>query len=201
MNFVSIRTSLVLTALVLTAAAAPTTAHATNLVLNPGFETGDFTDWTATAANDLFVGTGSGYAHSGTYGAQLGTVGSIGSLSQSIATSPGASYDVSFWFNEHSGPTNEFSASFAGDTFLSLTNYEPDGNGWEQFSQVITASSSSSLLSFTERQDPGYQGLDDISVVQVSAVPLPGGVGMLGSALLGLMGIAGARRKSARIEA
>ena len=198
MNFVSTRTSLVLAALVLTAAAAPTTALATNLVLNPGFETGDFTDWNATAANDLFVGTGSNYAHSGTYGAQLGTVGSEGSLSQLIATTPGASYDVSFWFNEHAGPTNEFSASFAGDTFVSLTNYNPDGNGWEQFSQVITASSSSSLLSFTERQDPGYQGLDDISV---SAVPLPGSVGMFGSALLGLVGVASTRRKSARVVA
>jgi hypothetical protein len=56
---------------------------------------------------------------------------------------------------------------------------------------VVTAAGLSSDLAFTYRNDPSYFGLTNISV---SAVPLPGAIALLGSALLGL-GIAARRRK------
>jgi hypothetical protein len=71
-------------------------AYGQNLVLNPGFETGNFDDWTRSGnLGATAVNTG-GYAHSGTYGAALGPVGSDGFLTQDITTIPGDLYDISF---------------------------------------------------------------------------------------------------------
>ena len=72
------------------------------LVLNGGFETGDFTDWTlvgdttdgtnvydgVVSANSLADGTGPDYIHSGTYGAFLGD-NVLATLSQNVPTTPG----------------------------------------------------------------------------------------------------------------
>jgi hypothetical protein len=175
-------------ALMLTSAEA-----ATNLVQNPGFETGDFSDWTQSGnLGATYVGTTSAYAHSGTYGAQLGPVGSDGYLSQTIASGPGV-YDVSFWFNQHNGPTNDFSVTFSGQTLLSLTNYEPSpANTWVEYSYTVTSSLASQQLTFAFRQDPGYQGLDDISVIK-TGVPETSTWAMMLIGFAGL-GFAGARR-------
>ncbi len=68
-----------------------TPSFAQNLVQNPGFETGNFADWTATGS---VVAPGLGLAQSGSFGAQLNDMGSI---SQAIATTPGDSYHIEFW--------------------------------------------------------------------------------------------------------
>jgi hypothetical protein len=56
-----------------------------NLVANCGFETGDFTGWSLTG-NTGFTGVSSSapYVFSGTYGAQLGPIGSDGFLTQNL---------------------------------------------------------------------------------------------------------------------
>ena len=66
------------------AAASICDSIAGNVIVNCGFETGDFTGWTLTG-NTGFTGvtSGSPYVNSGTYGAYLGPVGSDGFLSQS----------------------------------------------------------------------------------------------------------------------
>jgi hypothetical protein len=71
-------------------------ASAQNLVANPGFETGDFTGWTQggnTGATFVTAGPFDGFLpHSGNFFAALGPVGSDGTLSQDLATTPGHSY-------------------------------------------------------------------------------------------------------------
>ena len=56
-----------------------------NVIVNCGFETGNFTGWTQ-GGNTTFMGVTfiSTYVNSGTYGAQLGPIGSDGTLSQSF---------------------------------------------------------------------------------------------------------------------
>jgi hypothetical protein len=142
-------------------------AIAGNLVANCGFETGDFTDWTQSG-NTGFTGvTGGYYANSGNYGAYLGPVGSDGDLSQTIGTSAGT-YQLQFWLNSDGSTPNDFAATVNGNTLFSVTDLPAQGYTEYTYDFVATGPSD---LTFSFRNDPGYLGLDDISVV--STVPEP----------------------------
>jgi len=144
-----------------------------NLVQNSGFETGDFTGWTWTGnTGATFVGTGN-YAHSGTYGAALGPVGSDGYLSQNLSTVVGDVYNISFWHFGYNGIPNDFIASFGGAVLLSYVNDTTQPTAYTQYNFAFTATSTSSLLQFEYRNDPSYQGLDDISVTDAGANTAP----------------------------
>jgi hypothetical protein len=145
------------------------TILAANLVLNGGFETGNFSSW-MTSGNlaDTFVTTGSQYAHSGTYGAQLGPSGSLGYLSQTLATTAGTSYLLSFWLDSPDGKTpNEFLVSWNGTNLFDQVNLGT--TGWTNLQFTVTATGSNTTLEFGFRNDPSYFGLDDISVNAISA--------------------------------
>src|ERR1022692_2530279 len=73
-------------------ASATVSAHAANLVTNPGFETGDFSGWTF---DPTFMVVEMSNPHSGRFDALLATGGMDLQLQQTIATTPGQSYDVS----------------------------------------------------------------------------------------------------------
>jgi hypothetical protein len=76
---------------------------------------------------------------------------------------------IGFWLYSPGGTPNDFSASFAGVTFYTVTN--AGAFPYTQFMGNITATGTSSLLDFAARQDPSYWNLDDIDV---HAVPEPG---------------------------
>ena len=83
----------VLTGVVFLAAALGTSCPASaNLIVNGGFETGNFSGWTQTGntLNDGVTGTFQGVAPaSGSYQAYFGAVNSQGGIEQTIATTVG----------------------------------------------------------------------------------------------------------------
>ena len=142
-----------------------------NLVVNGGFETGDFTAWTLVdSSSGTFVDHGamSGIApHAGTYLADLGAVGTLGHLSQTLTTIPGQSYLLSLWLNSPDGRTpNEFLVSWNGSTIFDQINIP--ALGWTNLQFTVTAAGTSTILQFGSRDEPSYLGLDDVSVLPVS---------------------------------
>jgi len=147
------------------------------LVLNGGFETGDFTDWTLSEGHNIYSlvdnGSVSGISpHSGSYFAALGHPKSLGYLSQTLTTVANQSYLLSLWLNSptvNGGNTpNEFSVSWNGKTLFNQSNISPI-NGWTNLQFVVTATGTSTVLQFGERVDPWYLGLDDVGITPVFA--------------------------------
>jgi hypothetical protein len=157
-----------------------------SIVQNGGFETGDFTGWTLvgdtiveTILGDFvynIVATDAdfpGLVHSGNFGAFLGQGGYAATLSQTLPTTPGQLYLVSCWLdNPKAGSVQQFSASWAGTNFASLTN--PPAFTWTNFLFVTTATDTNTLLQFAAENDPNYFGFDDVSVTPVPPVTFAG---------------------------
>ena len=160
-----------------------------NLITNPGFETGDFTGWTKVGLADV-IGTNSGIApHSGNFQARLFT----GTLTQSVATTTGASYTINFFLALASNQShNSFSVSWGGVPILNLTNQSPFG--YTEYSFTETASTASTALVFSYNVVIPFSVwfLDDVSVTPAGVPDGGSTVSLLGFALLGLVAL---RRK------
>jgi hypothetical protein len=138
-----------------------------SIVQNGGFETGDFTDWTlAGNTNDTLVVESAAYAHSGLYGVQAGPSGSPVFISQTLATTPGQAYLISCWVNNPEGATpNAFLLSWQGTNLANETNIS--ATNWTNIQATAVAAGASARLAFGIQDNPGYLGLDDISVAPV----------------------------------
>jgi hypothetical protein len=175
-------------------------AHAgSNLVTNGSFETGDFTGWTLsgdttfTGVCDVSTCPGGFAPEDGNYAAYFGPVGDTATISQTIATTPGDEYSLSFYLaNPVGGTPNYFSVTFGNSSF-SFTNFGV-AFGWQQFTLTTVATTDQTNLSFTFRNDPSYWFLDNVTVQQSGgSTPEPGTLVLFGSGALGLAGFA--RRK------
>jgi Immunoglobulin I-set domain len=151
----------------------------TPLVQNGDFESGDFSNWTSSGnLSSTSVSSSPTYVHSGNYAAILGPVGSLGYLSQTVPTLPGQSYLLSFWLtNPNAQINNEFLVAWNGITIFDRINIPTPG--WTNMQFVLTAEGTSTLLTFGFRNDPGYFGLDDISVIPLDYYALEAESGML----------------------
>jgi Pro-kumamolisin, activation domain/Viral BACON domain len=138
------------------------------VILNGGFELGNFTDWIEsgnTASTSVTSGSSS-YTHSGKYGARLGPPSSPGYLTQNMTTIPGQTYLVSLWLRNASGQTpNLFSVQWDGDTIFSQSDIT--WKSWTNLQFTVTAESSTSVLQIGFQDDPDYLGLDDVNVTPV----------------------------------
>ena len=184
-------------ALVLAAAAA----LGQNLVANPGFETGDFAGHAVANPdpNTLVVsvdgqnGTGAVAAENidaGTYSAFFGTQGATTTLSQTLATTVGQRYTVSFDLragtsDSASNAPGSFVARFGGRTLLSLID-PPLSGGFATYSFDVVGSGSDEIA-FEARNDPAAFLLDQISVVAVQSAPEPSALAALGLGSLALL--------------
>jgi flagellin len=154
-----------------------------NLVMNGGFETGAFTDWSLSGNTQYAMVTdktfgskpGSSYAaHGGSDYALLGPVGSLGTMSQTIATTAGQSYTFSWWLASDGDFANEFDASWNGTQVFD--HQDIPVQGYVEYSFTVQATGSSTVIEFSYRDDPGYLSLDDVSVtgsISAQSVPEP----------------------------
>ena len=143
------------------------------LIQNGGFELGSFADWTLSGNSGYaYITTGASYVHSGTYGAELGPLGSLGYLSQTVSTAPGKPYVLSLWLDNppKGGTPNQFNVSWNGVTVFNQTNLP--SFSWTNLHYTFVPSTSTTTIKIGFRNDPSYFGLDDISVSPIAAPSL-----------------------------
>jgi VCBS repeat-containing protein len=137
------------------------TVNGKNLIVNGGFETGNLTGW-IQGGNEGHTKVGTVDPHSGHDALAMGPIGSDGYIAQTIATTPGAIYEIQFWL-ANTGGANDFTASFGATTLFSLIN--ASSQGYTEYTDYVMATGSTTELKFQDaRQDPSYWYLDDVAV-------------------------------------
>ena len=147
-------------------------AVAGNLVMNCGFETGDFSHWTVTnAASRSFIAVINNppLVHSGNFVAEFGALGTTDdSISQVLSTTASRSFDLSF-FVMSAGDTfprdADFSASWDGFRIFSAP-VPKLGFPYAKFSFVVPGHGIDQLR-FAGRNVESFYYLDDVVVTPV----------------------------------
>jgi hypothetical protein len=173
-----------------------------NLVVNPGFETGNFTGWTQSG-NTSFSGVSGGVAHSGSFEAFFGPL-TLGFLSQDLATVASATYDLTFWLRNDQDALppnflNHFEASWNGSVISTSVLDNVDAFDYTQFTFTgLLATGSSTALQFGFENDRGFWDFDDVSVTlntAPSGVPEAFSTLWLALPLAGMLGFSLLRRR------
>jgi Carbohydrate binding domain/PEP-CTERM motif len=162
-----------------------------SFIVNGDFETGNLTGWTSSqgTANVLNQSVTSVISHTGTYSAALGNQGGVGVLSQMVTgLLVGTSYDLTFWLRSDGDTPNRAAVQIGGDLLDNRANIP--AFPFREFDFTFTATSTSELLQFGTRDDPGFLELDDVSITPHAApVPEPSSLCLLligGGASLGV---------------
>lgn len=127
-------------------------------IVNGGFETGDLTGWTASGSIHVVqYEIGSTYGH---YSAHLAA--SSGALSQSLATTSGQHYFVSFDLIGDTDATHApFTVTWGGTTLVNLAEVQP---GVYHYAFDVVGDPSSTTLQFSYGDDASGMILDNVNV-------------------------------------
>lgn len=140
------------------------------IVENGGFETGDFTGWSIYGDTEgIAIATGTNAVYEGNFSANFAPDEGFTYLAQTLQTTPGATYVLSFWFNNAGPDTNsEFIATWDGQTLLNETNIP--GPGWTNFQFFVTASGSNTVLEFDSSESSDSVYLDDVAAYHTNGI-------------------------------
>jgi hypothetical protein len=149
--------------------------------------------WTITG-NGVSIDTA--FPHTGTYDIAFATTSTdpnIGMLSQSIATTIGQNYTLTFFVVDEAGsPLNTFTVAYGGFTQTLSGDQAPFAYTKESF--PVPGAGTANLV-FTGINDIAAWNLDDVSLnAVIAAVPEPAGAVLLWTALFAWLGLITCRR-------
>jgi hypothetical protein len=173
-----------------------------DIVVNGGFESGSFAPgWSFTDASGFtFIDNDSTFAHTGNDYALLGASPLPGTLLQTLATTPGATYQLTFWLASDRSSTvdNSLQVLWNGVSVFSQVNIPAPGftNPYVLFTiSNLTAAGATATLEFDYVNNDDFFRLDDVSVNAVPEVSTTS-FAILGFGMLGF--VYGARRVTRR---
>src|SRR5262249_16394526 len=131
---------------------ANTTGQSGNLIVNPGFETGDFSGWAGAPAPFRSYFGVTPNSHSGNYGVYFGSYlpPHRDDIYQNVPTIPGHAYRISYWIANEGGGSTEIRSSWDGNVLEDL--FPDNAFPYEQHTFDVVATSTS-----TEFRIGGYQ--------------------------------------------
>jgi hypothetical protein len=134
----------------------------------PSWSGGFYDDGSGKVGVDAFASN----PHSDLAEADFGAIGTTASITQTITTVAGATYNFDFWYAGSSFSPSSFEALFDGVSLFSIVDNPSFLYEFHHF--VVTATGTSTAITFTGRDDPSGQSLDDVSVTPfVAAIPEP----------------------------
>ena len=144
-------------------------AQAANLITNGGFETGNFTGWTNDGSQSVGI-TSPALSNNGTNVAYFGKVGSLGFISQTVATTAGQNYQLSYQLYSDGQTPNEFQVQVDNNTLFDQINIAGQPFTTYNFNFVGTGSDT---IKFGGRNDPTWLQLDNVAVNAIAATSVP----------------------------
>jgi hypothetical protein len=135
---------------------------ADNLVMNCGFET-MFSGW-MRSGDQGFTAVDAAARHSGVLGLNTGPIGSLGFFEQTLVTTPGESYDLTYWLRNMGRPAR-FQISWDGEIVADDPLSDHADHPYQQYSlSGLIAATDATVIKFGFFNVPDFFWFDDVVV-------------------------------------